>query len=103
MYEDVTILYIFYINFIYSYGSFIAGLNTAKDSTLSALNCATKVKNLNLNMMGYFDFFLSLTEKLSAFKPMLMNFGGNATTSRVPSQTHKHWYSVLGVPYMHFY
>ena len=41
------------------------GRNTAKTNTL---RCATLVINTNLNMMGYFDIFVSFTEKNSCFE-----------------------------------
>ena len=41
------------------------GLNMAKTKTVW---CATLVINTNLNMMGYFDFFLSVTDKNSCFE-----------------------------------
>ena len=41
------------------------GLNTAKTK---ALWLATLAININLDMMGYFDFFLSFTDKNSCFE-----------------------------------
>ena len=41
------------------------GLNTAKTNTL---RCVTLVINTNLNRMGYFDIFVSFTEKNSCFE-----------------------------------
>ena len=39
-------------------------------------------------MMGYFDFFLSLNPQIKspALTSSLMNFGGNASTSRYPAR-----------------
>ena len=36
--------------------------------------------------MGYFDFFLTFTDKIPALKSALINFGGNASTSRYPAR-----------------
>ena len=35
-------------------------------------------------MMGYFDIFLCLTDKILALESPLMNFGGHGGTSRYP-------------------
>ena len=57
--------------------------NTAKTNTL---RCVTLVINRNLNMMGYFDFFISFRCKILALKSTLINFVGNASTSRYPAR-----------------
>ena len=43
-------------------------------------------KNTNLDVMGYFDFFLTFTYKNPALKSTLMNFDGNASTFWYPAR-----------------
>ena len=66
----VTFIYMIYIS---RYCSFsvdwsICWPKYCKNQHSLALNCATLVIKANLNMMGYFDFFLAFTDKSYCFK-----------------------------------
>ena len=56
----------------------------SKNQHSSALKCAPLAKNANLNVMGYFDFFLTFTDKNSCFKINIDEF--NASISRYPGR-----------------
>ena len=54
-------------------------------------------------MIGYFDFLLTFTDKIPALTSALMDFGGNASTSRYPARHTNIGIVFQDFPYMHFH